>query len=321
MDIYRDYFTRESLVRVLAQAPYTPGQLGAAGLFETVPLNSTTLAIEEQTKDSGTILTAISRGAPRQQKNLDKRKVHTFTTQSFGDEGSVMADEVLNARGAGTSGAIEVLEDRRQRVVSRLRRDMDMTHEAARMTTLLAPTTTELGTQGTEQTILLATDATKTRQEIFNKILLPVEAALDGLAYSDIDVYCSDGFWSDLIENKSIKDTYLNWQAAADLRGNLAAPFRWGDVNWIRYRGIGTVKVTTSKAVVVPRGVDGFAFQAFAPNDTLESVGAGALGQPYYVGAKVLSDSQGTKGWEISIQSHPRFLVARPAATFLVKLT
>lgn len=318
MDVYRDYFTRETLAVELAQAPYTPGQLGASGMFEVVPLNSTTLAIEEQTKDAGKILTPIPRGAPRQQTNLDKRKVHTFTTQSFGDEGTVYADEVLNARGRGA--AVEILTDRRNRVISRLRRDMDLTHESLRMATLLSPATTEFGARGATVQIILGTDTTKTRAEIFNKIILPVEAALDGLTYSDIDVWCSDGFWDDLIENKSIKDTYLNWQAAADLRGNLGKPFRWGDVNWIRYRGVGTTKITADKAVVVPKGVPGFGYAGFAPNDTLESVGEGALGAPYYLGSKVLTDSQGTKGWEISIQSHPKFVIARPSTTFEIGL-
>jgi hypothetical protein len=320
MDIYRDYFTREALVRVLAQSPYTPTILGAAGIFEPVPLNSTVMAIEEQAKDAGKVLTAIARGAPRQQTGLDKRKVHTFGVQTFGDEGVVYADEVLNSRGAGTSGAVEILQNRRDRLVEKLRRDMDYTHESLRMAALLAPGTTEFGSRGTTQTIALATDATKTRAEIFTKIIKPVETALDGETYSSINVYCSDGFWEALIENKSIKDTYLNWQAAADLRGGLIQPFRWGDVNWIRYRGTSAVGITADKAVAVPAGVQGFAFTGFAPNDTLESVGQGALGQPYYLGGKVLSDSQGTKGWEVSIQSHPRCVVARPGATFEIGL-
>jgi hypothetical protein len=133
MDIYRDYFTREALVRSLAQAPYTSGRLGELGLFEVVPLTSTVFAVEEQAKDGRRILTAMARGAPRQQTGLDKRKVHTFAVQTYGDEGTVYADEVLNARGAGTEGAIEVLTNRRDRLVAKLRGNVDYTHENMRM--------------------------------------------------------------------------------------------------------------------------------------------------------------------------------------------
>lgn len=314
MDIYRDYFSREELVRVLAQAPYTPGQLGARGIFETINLAGTMLAIEEEPKDGGRVLTAISRGSPRQQNGLDRRKVHTFATKTFGDEDAVMADEVLNARGAGTAGAREVLENRRARVVARLRRTMDLTHEKERMNTLLSPGSTEFGNAASSVIIAVQTDATLLRKEIFTKLTVPIETALDGTSYGGIHVFCSDGYWQDLIEAKSIRDTYLNYQAAAELRGAVAESFVFGGVTWERYRGTAACKIPDNQAVALPTGTQGVFWQAFAPNDTLESVGAGALGQPYYLGSKPVVDSQGTKGWEVSIQSHPRMICGRPAS-------
>ncbi len=315
MDIYRDYFSREELLRVLAAAPYTPGDLGSMGLFETVNLTSTTLGIENSTTDAGKVLTAIARSAPRQNTTLDKRSVVTFGTQSFGDQGAVMADEVLNSRGAGTSGAKEVIEDRRARLVAKLRRTMDYTHEVQRMNTLKAPATTEFGSAASPVVIAVQTDGTKLRQEIFNKLTLPIEAALDGLTFGGITVMCSDGYWSDLIEAKSIKETFLNYQAAAELRGAVVMEFSFGGVMWKRYRGTSACKIADNQAIAIPSSVQGgeVFIQAFAPNDTIESVGSGALGQPYYMGSKPLTDSQGTKGWEVSIQSHPKMLCTRPS--------
>lgn len=322
MDIFRDYFTRENLVRSLAQAPYTPGRLGELGIFETVNLTSTTLAIEEEAKDSGKVLTAIARGAPRQKTGLDKRKVHTFATQTFGDSGEVYADEVLNARGAGTEAAAEVIQSRRDRLVAKLRRNMDLTHESLRMACLLAPGTTEFGTQGTEQTIAVQTDTTKMRQEIFKKIIVPIETALDGIAFTTAHVLCSDGFWENLIENKAVRETYLNWQAAAELRGDTRQAFAFGNVMWERYRGTSAVKITDNKAVAFPVGTaDPIFWQGFSPTDTMESVGAGALGQPYYMGSKPITDALGTKAMEVAIASHPRMVCGRPGATFLIKMS
>ena len=314
MDIYRDYFTREELVRVLAQAPYTPGLLGQLGLFEPVPLTSTGFDVEEETKDGARILTGKPRGAPREVTNLDKRKVHTFTVQTqYGDQGAVMADEVLSARGAGTSGQKEVIEDRRARLVARLRRNVDLTHENVRMQCVLNPGSTEFGAAASTAVIAVQTDSTKLRQEIFNKITLPMEAALDGLSFGEPLALCSNGYWSDLIEAKSIRETYLNYQAAAELRGAVAEEFVFGGVRWRRYRGSGTVKIPDNEARVIPTNVQGTFWMPMAPNDTMESVGAGALGQPYYIGAMELKDSQGTKGFEVSIQSHVRAICGRPA--------
>ena len=312
MDIFRDYFTRENLVRSLEKAPYIPGRLGELGLFEAVGLTSTTLSVEEQTTDGGKVLTAISRGAPRSQSGLEKRKVHTFTTASYGDEGAVYADEALNARGAGTNAAVEVVTDRRDRLVRRLRRHIDLTHESLRMATLLSPGSTEFGSAPASAIIAVQTDATKTRQEIFNKIITPIETALDGLEFTGIHVFCSDGYWSDLIENKAIRETYLNHSQAAELRGDPRMSFTFGGVTWERYRGTSAVKITDNEAVAFPLGVPDTFWQAFAPNDTMESVGAGGLGQPYYMGSKPITDAMGTKAMQVAIASHPRMVCGRP---------
>lgn len=313
MDIYRDYFTREELVRVLAQQPYTPGLLGTLGLFEPVPLTSTTFAVEEETKDGARILTAHARGAQREQTNLDKRKVHTFpVTSQYGDQATVFADEVLNARGAGTAGVKDVIENRRARALAKLRLNVDLTHENLRLQCILNPASTEFGAAKSAEVIAVQTAGTKLRKEIFTKIKKPMEAALDGIPFGQPVALCSDGYWEDLIVADAIEKTYLNWQAAAELRGEVADEFVFGGVRWMRYRGAGTVKIPDNEARVVPSNVQGAFWLPMAPNDTMESVGSGALGQPYYVGAKAIEDSQGTKGWELSIQSHVRAICGRP---------
>lgn len=313
MDIFRDYFTRENLVRSLSQAPYTPGLLGSLGIFETVPLTSTTLAVEVAAKDSGRVLSAISRGSPRQQNGLNKRSVKTFQTESFGDQISVYADEALNARG-GIEGAAEIIRDRRDRAVNKLRLTTDLTHESLRMQCLLNPSTTEFGNAPSPVVIAVQTSTTKMRKEIFNKIIKVMESALDGVPYSRAHVLCSDGYWEDLIENEAINKTYLNWTAAAELRGDTTERFVFGNVMWERYRGTSDVKIADNEAVAFPVGAQGLFLQAFAPNDTMESVGEGALGQPYYLGAKAIGDSQGTKAMEVSVQTHPKMVCGRPAA-------
>jgi len=320
MDIFRDYFTRENLVKSLAKAPFTPGRLGELGLFQTENLTSTTFGVEIETTDAGRVLTPITRGGPRSKTTLEKRSVVTFTTGSYGDDGAVYADEVLNARGAGASNATEIVTNRRDRLVAKLRRNMDLTHEALRMARLLSPGSTEFGAADAAQAIALATDTTKTRQEIFTKIIVPIEQALDGLEFTGVHVLCSDGFWTQLIENKAIKDTYLGWQAAAELRGETRQAFAFGNVMWERYRGTSAVQITTNEAVAFPLGVPDTFMQAFAPNDTMESVGSGALGQPYYLGSDLVKDAMGTKAVQVAIASHPVMVCGRPKAVRRITL-
>lgn len=322
MDIYRDYFTREELVRVLAQTEYQPGLLGTLGLFEPVPLSSTTFAVEEDVKDGARILTGVARGAPREQTGLDKRKVHTFPVLTqYGDQGNVMADEVLNARGAGVQGVKEVVEQRRLRLVQRLRRNMDLTHENLRMQCILNPATAEFGAAASAQVLNPAGANVKLRQLIFQKIKKPIEAALDGTTFGPPLVLCSDGYWEQLIDAEAVNKTYLNYQAAAELRGEHADSFVFGGVTWQRYRGTSVVKIPDNEARAIPTNVQGAFWLPMAPNDTIESVGTGALGAPYYMGSKELKDSQGTKGYEVSIASHVRAICGRPSCIIPLTLS
>lgn len=329
MDIYRDYFNREELIRTLAQAPYTPGQLGALGIFQSVPLTSTVFAVEVEKKNAGRVLTAKPRGAPRQKSATDTRVVHSFpVVDQYGDEDNVMADDVLNSR-SGIAGAKETIEMRRAEKMAKLRLTMDRTHEVLRMNCMLSPASTEFGSAASGVVIAVQTDATKTRKEIFDKLVLPINAAMDGLAYSSILVLCSDGYWSDMMGNKEFRETYVNWQAATSLRAGIGAngqqvtpPMPYGDAVWQWYRGTSDCKIPDNEARAIPMGVaDGLAWQAFAPNNTIESVGSGAMGQPYYVGAKALVESQGTVGWEMSIQSHCRMVWGRPGAVIPITKT
>lgn len=329
MDIYRDYFNREELIRTLAQAPYTPGQLGALGIFQSVPLTSTVFAVEVEKKNAGRVLTAKPRGAPRQKSATDTRVVHSFpVVDQYGDEDNVMADDVLNSR-SGIAGAKETIEMRRAEKMAKLRLTMDRTHEVLRMNRMLSPASTEFGSAASGVVIAVQTDATKTRKEIFDKLVLPINAAMDGLAYSSILVLCSDGYWSDMMGNKEFRETYVNWQAATSLRAGIGAngqqvtpPMPYGDAVWQWYRGTSDCKIPDNEARAIPMGVaDGLAWQAFAPNNTIESVGSGAMGQPYYVGAKALVESQGTVGWEMSIQSHCRMVWGRPGAVIPITKT
>jgi hypothetical protein len=322
MDIYTDFFSRAELMRVLALMPYTPGQLGSLGVFQSVPLSGTVFGVEEQPKNGGRVLTAMPRGAPRQTMGQDKRKVHTFAvTDQYGDQGAVWADEALNARGAGTTGAKEVVEQRRGEQMARMRLTVDLTHEVLRMTKLLSPASTEFGAAAAGVAIAVQTDATKTRKEIFDKIRVPINAALDGTTYTGIIALCSDGYWSEMMGNKEFRETYVNWEAATALRAGIGAggqsvtpPMPYGDVLWQWYRGTSACKIPDNEARAIPLGVPDMAWQCFAPNTTVESVGSGALGQPYYVGSKPITDSQGTLGWEMSIQSHVRMVWGRPGA-------
>jgi hypothetical protein len=313
---YLDFFTSTALLESVAKAPYIPGQL--APLFETRGLVGTQMALEEQPSDGGGVMTATARGTPGASLVLARRKVHTFNTAHYRKDGAVYADEVLNARALGPNAAAELITSRRDRVVAALRRDTDATLENLRMACLLAPSNA-FGNMPADKVVAFQTDATKTRAVIMSQIIIPMETALDGVPFSGVRLLCSDGIWDDIIENKGIKDTYLLTAQAAELRGEPLRSFSWGGITFERYRGSSATAITTNKAIAIPEGVPGMFLQGFAPADTLSQVGAGQLGQPYYMQAYPLGDDD--RGWRMEMQTNPVMVCTRPTAVFTVAMS
>lgn len=316
MDFYRDYFTREQLLASVAAAQFVPGILGQAGLFQTLGLTSTTLSIEALPDDNVAESAAIPRGGPPNPLLLEKRAVHTFSTSTYAYQGTVLADEVLNVRSA--SGAAEVLATRRDALTAKLRRQADWQMEYLRVACLNSATNAFGTAPAAEVVAFGASDTVAVNAAIHTKIVLALEAALGGIPYTGLDAWCSDTYWQALIQSKTMSATYLNTAAASQLRGLPLDSIDYGSVTWHRYRAGGNIKITDGQAKIVPRGVPGLFIQAFAPNDTLSSVGAGAAGQPYYLDSYPLPDD---KGFRLTLQMHPVTVCTRPAAIITVDLS
>lgn len=318
MDNYSDFFTREELLAAVKRAQYLPGQLGAMGLFQTQGLTGTTLAVEIAPDNDVSVATAVPRGSPPAPLNLEKRLVYTFPVATYSKQMAVLADEVLNVRAFGTSGAAEVVATRRDEAVAKLRRWADLQLEHLRLACVNLPNNA-IGSKPADQVVAFANNDAGMRSVIYDKIILPMESALGGTPYTGITALCDDTFWKAFIASKSVSDTYLNWTAAAELRAQVpTGGFQYGGVTWMRYRGMGTTVVSSGYAKVVPTGVDGMFIQAFAPDDTISSVGQGAMGAPYYLNSWNLDDD---KGWRLSVQTHPVMVCTRPEAVLSIDLS
>ena len=321
MDIYGDYFTREQLLLSIVNAQYVPGMLGAMGLFETVPMTSTTLDIEALPDDGVAESAAIPRGAPPKPLLLEKRVVEKFGTASYAWSSTVLADEVLNLRSDGTSGAAAVISDRRDKKIAQLRKQAEWQLEFLRVSVLNAPTNA-FGTAPAAAAIAFgASDTVAVNAGIHTSIVLALEAALGGINYAGLDAFCSNDVWVALIQSKTMRETYLNTAAASSLRGAGTDQFSYGGITWHRYRAGGNIAVTAGQCKIVPRGVTGLFVQGFAPNDTVDSVGVGSVGAPYYLFSRPIETDAGVKGYAMTLQMHPVLVCTRPTAVITVDLS
>ncbi len=308
MNIFRDYFTREQLLASIVKAPYIPSRL--AEYFTTIPMTSTVLALESVPDNGPAVMAATPRGTASKTETLQKAAAYTFVTDHRRYDAAVYADEVLNMRAVGLQLAAEIVQARRDALVAKLRNDVDYTHESMRLSCVVTPTNA-FGTIPASQQIALSTDATKTRSEIFTKIRNPIRNALGGVPFRGIKALCSAGFWAKFIENAAVKATYLNTSMAQSLRGDTIEVVNFGGVEWEYYDGTGTIVVPTDEARVFPVGVQDMFIQGFAPADTFESVGMGAMGAPYILNAYASADN---RRYHLEMQTNAVMVCTRPTA-------
>ena len=75
------------------------------------------------------------------------------------------------------------------------------------------------------------------------------------------------------------------------------------------------------EAKAFPRGVPCLFVQAFAPDDTVESVGRGAMGAPYYLNSRPIETPAGIKGYQMTLQTHPVMTCTRPPCVLTLSLS
>lgn len=317
MDFYPDLFSPEALLGSLANAQYIPGNLGADGLFQTEAQPGTTFTVPVDPDDDVSYAANTARGAPSKQLALEKREAYRFDIPSMQPmDVPILADTVLNA-GSPDRGRLTVTQ-LRDRATAKLRRYADLNHEYRRVAVLNSATNTMGSAPAAVQLAFSASDATM-RASVHTTVRVAMESALGGLPFTGLVAYCQETYWAALLASKSINETYLNYAAAAELRNEAADQFMYAGVLWKRYRGGGGIDITSGQAKVVPIGVPGGMFvQAFAPDDTMQSVGTAALGQPYYLNAYPLDEDKGVR---VKIASHPLMLCLRPTAVLSLKLT
>lgn len=295
-----DPFTVVSLTASANRLPFVPGQVSASGLFEEDGVPTTTILIEEL-NGSLSMIAPSPRGGPGESVAQDKRSMRSFVIPHFQRDDAVMADEVQGVRMLGTNNALETVQNRVDTKMGRHFRDLDTTLEHQRVGAIKGIVTDKNGTSmfnlfnlygisaPADVAMPLTTDTTKVRQLTLG-IITSIEDVLQAATYSGIRGYCGKTAWSNLIENKSVKETYLNTVQAQELRGDpSASEFEFGGITFERYRtgskaaaanAGGAAFIGDTEIRFVVEGVPGLFLTRFAPADYEETVNT--IGLPRY---------------------------------------
>ncbi|MGQ5522642.1 major capsid protein [Chitinimonas sp. PSY-7] len=321
-----DAFSLSTLTGVINDIPHLPSRLGDLNLFDEEGLQTTTIQIEKD-GDSFSLVEAAQRGSPGQVVVGSKREMLPFNTLHLPQRATITADEIQNVRGWGGQTDLAALQTVVTNRIKKMRIQMDITHEWQRLGALKGlildadgkrPLVNLLDRFGIEQSVVKF-DLAKQDNELRLKcddVSTLIEDALGAMPFSHGRVICGHNFWRSLIVHKAVKETYLNTQHAAELRGDMRGSFEFGGLVFERYRGkVGSIKfVHDDEAFAFPEGSPDLYIARFAPADYTDTVNT--MGMPYYAQQEPLSMR---KGIELESQSNPLFLCKKPKA--IIKLT
>ena len=322
-----DAFSMASLTDALETVPYRPQLLGSMGIFEPRPVSTEIISIEQRDGQLSLVQTT-PRGSPLAQGGKDPRTLRDFRTVRVAKGDRVMAAEIQNVRAFGTTTELDVVQAEIMRRMTRLRNDVELTHENMRL--------------GAIQGIVLDADGAVIRN-YFDEFAIAQPAEIDfdldnanpasgvvrtkcaqvvravmkaakgmWLPSTTVHALAGDTFYDQLTAHTEVRQTFLNWTAAADLRENNAyGAFPYGGIMWHNYRGTDddtTVTVGALKAKFFPVGAPNAFVQAMSPGESLDLVNT--MGRPNY--AMIVPDKDRNMWADVEVYSYPLYVAARP---------
>lgn len=321
-----DAFSLMSLSGEIDRADYLPSFLGSMGIFEKEPVMNSTVWIDERDATLSLIPTS-PRGAPPEQLAKDTRKARAFKIPRITKADTLYAAEIANIRAFGTEDEQERVQTEYLRRMTRIRQDVEVTQEHMRLgalqgilldsdgSTVIYNYFTEFGiTAATEVNFELDVDSTDVAglaRQLSRSMTRSSRGAIGQGA--TIGALCGDAFYDALIVHPQVRQTYLNWSAAADLRDQKAfGAFTYGGITWYNYRGTddnSTVAIDTDDAKFFPMGAQGVFSHIMAPADEFMPY-VGASGQDVYA-MNILDRDRGA--WtKAEVYSYPLMMCRRP---------
>ena len=323
-----DLFRTTSLTAAILAVPYVPNVIAQLGIFDEAGVSTTTVAVEKYGMTL-TLVPSLPRGAPGTPMKEDKRTAVQFTIPHLPVRDSLLPDMLQNVRKFGTAGTLVGVADKIDEKATRMSLSLDTTLEYHRLGALAGQVLDADGTVLVDsyQTFGIAkpapviiplsgeydpndpVKASAIETAVTKLVWRPIRDTLGGVPFSGIIALCDDVFFDKLRGHPEIRQTYLNQQAANQLRTrDPLQAFMYANIMWVNYRGFGAVAVPANSCRFVPMGVPELFITRFGPADYFSAVNT--TGLPKYMLASL--DATGQKRIDLEAQSNPLNLCTRP---------
>ena len=326
MDVFNGRaFHMTELTAALNRTPFLPTFLGSQNIFEVKPVRTIQVSIEQKAGTLSLIQTS-ERGAPLQQADREARDIRDFRTVRVAKGDTLHAHEIEGIRAFGTESELQQVQNEVASRLMALNNDVELTHENMRL--------------GAIQGIVLNADGTTIRNWYTEwGIAQPAEIDFElDVATTDVRAKCNgvvrammkasggawitgrtqvhalagDNFFDNLTGHDNVRDTWLNQQAAAELRqGNAYTSFNFGNITFHNYRGTddgSTVAVGADVCKFYPVNAPGVFQVAQSPAETFDYVNT--PGQRVY--AMLVPDRERNAWVKPEAYSYPLYICTRP---------
>lgn len=326
MDVFNsNAFSLTSLSGAVNKLDYKPQLLGELGLFDKMPVRAQNIFVDQRDGALNLIQTS-NIGAPPEELKRDSRSAVSLKATRLAKSATIQAAEIASWRAFGTESDHTVVMSEVARRLERVRQDMELTHERHRLTALqgilldadgstIRNYFTEFNVSVPANVPFLLDTATTEIRTICHNITRSMARSAKGSFTGSTTVHaiCGDTFYDKLISHPNVKNTYLNWSAATDLRQNTAfGAFSFGGITFHNYRGTddnSTVAVGVNDAKFFPVGASDVFVQAMAPADEFMPY-VGTPGQELY--AMTIQDRDRQASVKLEMYSYPLYICQQP---------
>ncbi len=332
MDIFDDdMFSLINMTRAIQKLPNVPSFLGNLGIFgegEGVETNRVSL---EQVGMTLELIPTSPRGTEPPKSKNDKRSARVFDIPRVAKGDQLFAGEIQGIRAFGSESDLEAvvmkIAQKQQRLMTNVALTMEYHRLGAVQGILLDTDGSTLVNYFTEFGITPPTEidfdldnASPTEGDLLNKIKAAKRTAIRALGAAYIPGQtrflwlCGDTFYDQFTVHQDVRQTYKNWEAAANLRGAVGSvfqTFQFGEMEWHNYQGTddnSTVAIAPTECKLIVLGVPGLYRRVNGPGEDFDTVNT--TGQPLY--SMIVRDEKRNQWVQPEVYAYPLHMLTRP---------
>lgn len=299
LDIFNDdAFGVTSLALALKDLTPVSTRLGDMALFDTIPVNTLSVAIERM-GDTLQLVPPSERGSAGNTRGVEERTLEDIRIPHFQRDWSIYADEVQGIRAFGKTTVLETVMGKVADKIAVNSRDLDATEELSRLGAVQGIVrykggkTLNLFTRfGVTPPVEIGFDLKDTSpadgylRRKCAAVIRATSAALGGHTFDHVHALVGDDFFDDLLQHPEVRETYKGWDEAKILRDSYIGKsnskgrvFEFGGIVWENYGkpasstgDAALIGIDADKAKFFPVGAPGVFASFYGPADYIETV-------------------------------------------------